>query len=258
MQPPGVHGGGVLETGAGGEGRDRVGIVAGEHLERDALLAEPGERRGDVGSQLVGERHHGQGVERWQHRPPVPVAERPLGIGGPGEEEDSQALCGPRAHVAGEVRPTQRGRQSLRRPEHPRRVVGTQGAPAQRGAERHLLPHRDRLPGESASERRGGQVGRGGAAGHRPQRRRDVVRVVPADGRHLGHGEAAGGERAGLVGADDVDVAHRLHGVDPLHERTLARAGDRAGGVGQRDEEEQAVGDQARQHRGGLHDPQQR
>src|SRR3712207_7090428 len=38
---------------------------------------------------------------------------------------------------------------------------------------------------------------------------------------------------------------------------TLFRS-DRADGVGQRDEEEQAVGDQAGQHRGGLDDAHQR
>ena len=75
---------------------------------------------------------------------------------------------------------------------------------------------------------------------------------------NVGEGEPAAGQRAGLVGADDVDVADGLDGVGLLHQ--CAAPGDAGGAadVGDGDEEEQSVGHQAREHRRGLHESQHR
>lgn len=78
--------------------------------------------------------------------------------------------------------------------------------------------------------------------------------VEGTDGVDSGERQPPSGQRARLVGADGVDVAQRLDRVHLLHEGAPPTAPRGAEGVGDRDEEEQAVGDQARQHGGGLHD----
>jgi hypothetical protein len=61
------------------------------------------------------------------------------------------------------------------------------------------------------------RFGGGGAAGERAEGGVDVGRVLAVERLHLLEGEPSGGERAGRVGAHDVDVADRLDGVDLLH-----------------------------------------
>ena len=61
------------------------------------------------------------------------------------------------------------------------------------------------------------------------------------------------GQRAGLVGAQDVDVGERLDGVGLLDERPLTGHARGAEGVGQHDGEDQAVGHQGDDHRRHLH-----
>ena len=114
-----------------------------------------------------------------------------------------------------------------------------------------------RSPGSAAASAAGGEVRCRDAAGERPERGRDPAASGPSSGSTSVEREPAGGERAGLVGADDVDVADRLDGVDLLHQRAAPGDPGRSGGVGDRDEEEQAVGHEPGQHGGGLHDPQQ-
>ena len=57
-----------------------------------------------------------------------------------------------------------------------------------------------------------------------------------------------GRQRAGLVGAQHVDVRQRLDGVGLLDQGALAGHAHGAQGVGQDDGQDQAVGDQADDH----------
>jgi hypothetical protein len=96
--------------------------------------------------------------------------------------------------------------------------------------------------------RRAAPAGRAGPGAPRPG----------AGGDDLLQSQSARGERAGLVGADDVDVAQRLHRVELLHERALRHQRRGADGVRHADEEEQPVRHEPGQHRGRLHDTQER
>ena len=63
----------------------------------------------------------------------------------------------------------------------------------------------------------------------------------------------ARGERAGLVGAEHVDVAQRLDGVELLHEHVLAEQAHGAERVGEGDREDESVGDERQDDGGHAH-----
>ena len=149
------------------------------------------------------------------------------------------------------------GGEGVRSAEHPRAVVGRDPRPAQRGGERHLVAHHPGGARQARGQRGRGEVRGGGAAGQRPEHGLDLGGFAPTQRQDLVEREPSGGEGAGLVGADDVDVADRLDGVDLLHQRAAPGDPGGTGGVGDGDEEEQPVGHQSRQHGRDLHDPQQ-
>ena len=72
------------------------------------------------------------------------------------------------------------------------------------------------------------------AVGQRGERDLGGGAVGAAERLDVVEGEPAGRERAGLVGAHDVDVAERLDGVDLLHQRAPPGDRGRPGGVGER------------------------
>ena len=179
----------------------------------------------------------GQRLQRGQRGLAVGVAQRGSGVDGAGEDQDPQTLGrSGRAPRCVEVRARQepgRGPPARRAPRWPRRSA--RRSSRSDGAERHLLEHRHRGPGQVGGQRRAGQVGarrRCGPSSPAPSRPRR--RPCPPSGTTSATVEATGGQGAGLVGADDVDVAHRLDRVDPLHQRPAAGGGDRARGVGER------------------------
>ena len=142
-----------------------------------------------------------------------------------------------------------------------RAVPSASVIPLQRSDERNSTSSSD-LGGLAGQRGVRGQGGGGGVgARHRAgegAEQRPRARLVAPRGHDLHQGEPPAGQRAGLVGAHDVDAADRLDGVGLLHERPApadARGPDR---VGDGDEEEQAVGHEAREHRGGLHEAQHR
>ena len=192
-----------------------------------------------------------------QPRPAVGVAQR---TGAAGQDEHPQPLVGALADgvVAGQVGLGERGANRRGRPEHERGAVGEgDPAPAQRRAELDLVDDLAALAGQGLV---GGEGRRGGVgARHRAGERAEQLPragLVAARRHYLDEGESPAGQRPGLVGADDVDAAEGLDRVGPLHQRAAPGHPRRAHGVGHGDEEEQAVGDQAGEHRGGLHEPQ--
>ncbi len=70
------------------------------------------------------------------------------------------------------------------------------------------------------------------------------VLVGVVERRHLVQADHVGGQRPRLVGAEDVDVGERLHGVGLLDQHPLAQHADGAEGVGEGDREHEAVGDE--------------
>ena len=76
---------------------------------------------GDVGPQLVGQRDHGERLERGQDRPAVGAAQRDAGIDGAGEDQDPQARTGAGARPRRQVGPLQGGGERLGRAQHPGR-----------------------------------------------------------------------------------------------------------------------------------------
>ena len=106
----------------------------------------------------------------------------------------------------------------------------------------------------SRGQRGGDRLGRLVARGRRRRQRRrapattssSVAPPSPADRLDL---EPVRGQRAGLVEAQDVDVAERLDRVRLLDQRPEPQDPHRAQGVGDGDRDEQAVGDEAGEER---------
>ena len=96
---------------------------------------------------------------------------------------------------------------------------------------------------EGLAQRLDGAVGVGGA-GREGAEQLGQAALLGAQRQRLLELDHARGERAGLVGAEHVDVAQRLHGVELLHQHVLAEQAHGAEGVGEGDGEHEAVGDQ--------------
>ena len=228
----------------GGDRGHRGGGVPRDHAQLHALLQQEGHGLAGVGAQLLGQHHQAQ----------RPQARGGRGIGGGGRQR--HPALGEREHPPPVLglgpRP---GRQLLsevevlRRAEHERAVTQAHAAPAPPRGEGHDVAHRLRGArmglGDRLERAAPGRRARGVAA----ERGRQLV-LVDAVGRHQPHhAQAVLGEGAGLVQADHVGRRQRLHGVQLLAERAAPRhppGGDR---VGQRGQQDQALGDD-RDHRG--------
>ena len=242
-------------------------VVAGDHLH--ARRPPPASRRGcrrTPGAQLVAEHDQGHRPQRGQGRAALRRRAAVAGSPASGEQQHPQpprcgrgpgplaveVACGSaRARGAGVA--GRRARASARRPC---------ATALQRSADRNSTSSAT-SPARPGSVAIGGERGGGRVRARAPSGRTSPSRPRaasasswPASGTTLGEREPAAGERAGLVGADDVDAADRLDGVDLLDQRAAPGDAGGAHGVGDGDEEEQAVGHQPGEHRGGLHEAQ--
>ena len=102
------------------------------------------------------------------------------------------------------------------------------------------LPTRRR---QRLADRRDGLVGVAGGRGEGAQDALDA-RPLGAQRHDVLQLDHAGGERPGLVGAQHVDVAQRLDGVEALHEDVLPQQAHRPQSIGEGDREDESVGDE--------------
>ena len=227
-----------------------LGVVAGDDLGFDLEFRHRREGAADLVAQLIAERDEGERLE---------AGERRVRRGQPrraGEHQRAQAARGGRL-----VRLAQAGgaasggaQDRLRRAEHEhdplRAAVELDRTPAPRGAEGHLRdwPRAVRGLAERLRERPGRLVLLGGGDRERAQ----PVGVALGSGRpaQLLQGEPVGGERAGLVEADHVDVVEGLDGVDVLHDRSGAGDAQRADGGDDGHRQQQPNGDHGGDGRG--------
>ena len=256
---PGVHRCRVPQPGARGERGDGVGVVAGEDLERDPSSAKPGEGLRHVGRSSSASATTASGSRAG--RPVDRPASRSGAAGSVARANTStRRPCAVRARNVGRRGPARAGRARAP-PARPRTQVAS--------SVRSALHRSDELNGTSSSTGTGspgrcggqcgaGEVGRAGAAGHRAEQPPSTAPASsPADGHHLGHVSRP------VVSVPVLSVqttstlltdSTAFTRCTSAPRRELATA---PGRVGERDEEEQAVGHQAREHRRGLHDAQQ-
>ena len=169
----------------------------------------------------------------------APSSSRTRPRGGPPPAARRARLRAPRAGTAR----ARRGRSAMppsrsAAPAPPRRGTGRprRPAPAARGQRRARAP---RASGSAPRTRR-----RSGRA-----RRASSLGSTPSAGTSSTTRSAAARQRARLVDADRVDRRERLDRVQLLRERAAPRHPQRGRGVGDRDEQDQALGDE-RHHPG--------
>jgi len=208
----------------GGEERDGLGRVGAQRLGEDGNAERTGRRRPclEIGGQRVGRRCHG-------HDPPACLL----------------ILPDPRREVA--------EAEELGRAEDDRLRTKLHGAPAPTRRERR---HLRRLLGrgrERIGQSLGGRVPCRARRGEAAERLLDS-RPVDAGARHdVGDTDPRVGQRPGLVDAEGVDRGKRLDRVQLLHESSEPGEADGGGGERQRDEEDEALGDERDHARdGGL------
>ena len=247
---PACTGSRVGQAGAGGERGDGVRVVAGEHLERDARPRRTGRAcSATSGRSSSASATTASGSSAGSDGPPVGVAQRRAGIRGRGRRPGRAArrrsgarTCAVRSASAQLRARAPRGRRA---PRSRRRSASALQRSGER--ERHLVPHghavaREAL-GERALVRFGAPVLR--AIAPRASRHRGVVLVR----RPAAPPRAVSRPVVSVPVLSVQTTSTLLTDSTALTRCTSApcrRAGHRAGGVGERDEEEQAVGHQAR------------
>jgi len=250
-----------VHAGLRGQRRHRARVVAADDLDLDAGLGELVERLLDAGAQLVAEAHEAEGLHLVrQLGRPVAVAEgdrlRP-----PGEEHDAQAARGPgvglrppvgagaqrRCHHLGRAEDVRAGRLA---------VGEREPAPLARRREERLVRGLEARGRQGLAQRLDGAVGVGGA-GREGAEQLGQAALLGAQRQRLLQLDHARRERAGLVGAQHVDVAQRFDGVELLHQHVLAEQPHGAERVGEGDGEHEAVGDERQddgRHAHALHE----
>ena len=225
---------------------NRLGVVAGDHLEGDALGRERLEDSRGVRAQFVGQCDQRHTAERtreacWVGRRHGDLLRRHLG-----EHEHAQ--------------PRNSGGYAVRRAKVPGLGAMVSGAPSTRT--RSTPPSRRRTALKRFCALNGIWSITSEAASPRAVRNAwmflfcesiDAVREQGQTAAGLGLGqivgqhakpiepEPVGGQRAGLVGADDVDGGHRLDGVEPLDECAASADDDRADGERDRRGQDQSL-----------------
>ena len=263
-QGPGVDGvdAASVTPGTPTGGRDRADgarVVAGDHLERDALLGEVAQRVGGVVADPFGEDHEAPAA---RGRPAAADARarrriRPGRRRAPAPAGPARRSC-PRPDAPRVRRRRSRfGQHHLRRAEHPGAVPAGARPPTTCGPTRTGSPPVAR-PRSVGSKRAAsapavalasGAVGATARApaGRRP-RRQPSSSVQPVE-----H-DVAVGERAGLVEADDVDPGQHLDRRQFLDQRLLAGQRHRGDHEREAGQQHQAFGHHADQRRDGAGD----
>ena len=130
--------------------------------------------------------------------------------------------------------------------------------PFPRRREGDFSRRREALAGQCRGERDSGLVLGRDAAGESPEAVLQRLAVEGAERLQGPEGQLVGGQRPGLVHAQDVGVAQRLDGVDLLDEGALLGDGGGTERIGDDDDEEQPIGNLAGEDGGELDDADRR
>ena len=272
----------TLQAGLPGDGGDGVGMVAGDDLHVDALVAEVRQRLLGPRANVVAQRDQEHRLQRIRQT----LLVRPR-AGQVSDGDQTQSLTHQRGRLIGQVRAKdalrgaqehgsgrRRGRLALLRVA--RRVCRTSRCAHRDGAPFALRRERDDgLRGETAvaGGRRGPHGIGGGAIGTEMGAQRRDGHVVVLAGVQVGaqqrvgilggtalaerhdpvHAHVAVRQRAGLVEAQHVHMRQRLQRIDVLHEDLGLREADHAGGQRHGDQQHQSLRQHAEQRRGGRH-----
>jgi hypothetical protein len=116
-------------------------------------------------------------------------------------------------------------REALRRPKHEAHITEVERAPTPPRRKRHLRECRRVLDLHKpcARDRLQREVAGGGTGGIARQRMRELSLVHAAGGYDSDHAQRRLGQRADLVGADNVDRGKRLDRVQLLREHASLR-----------------------------------
>ena len=188
------------------------------------------------------------------------------GVGMGRHEQDAQAALGPARPRPRRARPSRRARRRRPVARDGRRNVGApratipgsavaaigerDRAPLPGRRERHLARPAPRLAAASGRRSpRSSGCGRSPTAASAASAATTSSSEAPSSPVDRLDLEPVRGQRAGLVEAQDVDVAQRLDRVRLLDQRPEAQDPDRAEGVGDGDRHEQAVGHEAGEQR---------
>ena len=197
------------------------GRVTRHHLERHPLVR-AGTRscRAGVVAQPLGQHHGGQRPQRGRLDGRAGRLGRSHGVRA-AEQQHTAALLLVLADHAGHGA----GGQHVGRAQHQPAFGAAQphSAPLPARRERHLVQHLGRLALNAVGDRVQRLVAPGGTRGIGAQLRAHVGLGHPVQRDHRRQGQAAVGERAGLVHADRVHVGQRLHRVQVLHEHAASR-----------------------------------
>ncbi len=228
---------GTVDAGPTGDLGDRGRVVAGDHLELDALLLEEGEDLGSIGTHGVLEQHQAHRRAARRQLLVVPA------VVGSGDEQDAEtsrcgvggsSLFGGIALVEEDVGRTEIEGAAIAelgcRPLSGRREREVAG---------DLPPLGGGVVGDDRLER---GVGRRVRRAERAEHLGGIGIGGVADRLDRRQADLAGGDRAGLVEAQGVDPGEQLDRGQLLGQRLAAGEGDHPGDEAEAREQHQAVG----------------
>ena len=235
-----------------GDRADRDVVVAADHLHGHTFGCEVLERGWGIGAHDVFEQHEGDCGDGGQ-RCVVAVAERAVGSC---QHEDALPRSGMGFDRGLHVARVARCQHVLGRAQHPTAVVGERhAAPLASRRERHPARGRPRrgivvrvLQGARGCVRVGVELR------ERGERRVDAGSIGRVDDLHIGEGEHALGDRAGLVDAQHVDAGEHLDRGKLLHEAPVSGEPNHADGEGDARQQHQTFGNHSDQAGNGADD----